>query len=72
MSVIASCAAGAEHALRRRCGFSPSQWAMGKEPRLPTCLVDGTPELPAHDRARTADGAKRCVFASSRQLDRSP
>lgn len=35
--------------LRRRCGFSPNQ-LVGKEPRLPADLVDGTAELSAHDR----------------------
>ena len=42
MRIMAMMVSAAKNTMRRRCGFSPAQWVLGKDPKLPADLVDGT------------------------------
>ena len=78
VKIAVSCTAAAKNFLRRRCGFSPNQWVMGRGPRLPADLVGETQDVSGHSRALESDQlarryrirtAARCAFVEMQNDD---
>ena len=59
MRTMSAMVSGAKNALRRRAGFSPAQWVLGRDPKLPADLVDGTAEVSAHSLACNDEKIRR-------------
>eukprot|EP00959_Pyramimonas_sp_CCMP1952_P207987 4350908-Pyramimonas_sp.AAC.1 len=50
---------GAKNSLRRRAGFSPAQWMLGLDPKMPGDLVDDTANYSAHSLAANDENIRR-------------
>jgi hypothetical protein len=60
MSAI-PCVSQAKNDLRRKAGYSPSQWVLGKLPRLPDCLIDASGNLATHSEILESDALARRI-----------
>ena len=49
----------AKNELRRKSGFSPAQWAFGRNPKIPGDLIDHPEDLASHSQILNGDNFKR-------------
>ncbi|CAK0836030.1 unnamed protein product [Prorocentrum cordatum] len=59
MRTLAIMVSGAKNSLRRRAGFSPAQWVLGRDPKMPGDLVDDTANYSAHSLAANDEKIRR-------------
>ncbi|CAK0847915.1 unnamed protein product [Prorocentrum cordatum] len=59
MRTLATMVSGAKNSLRRRAGFSPAQWVLGRDPKMPGDLVDDTANYSAHSLAANDEKIRR-------------
>ncbi|CAK0843154.1 unnamed protein product, partial [Prorocentrum cordatum] len=59
MRTLAIMVSGAKNSLRRRAGFSPAQWVLGRDPKMPGDLVDDTANYSAHSLATNDEKIRR-------------
>ncbi|CAK0836144.1 unnamed protein product [Prorocentrum cordatum] len=59
MRTLAIMVAGAKNSLRRRAGFSPAQWVLGRDPKMPGDLVGDTANYSAHSLAANDEKIRR-------------
>ncbi|CAK0891483.1 unnamed protein product [Prorocentrum cordatum] len=59
MRTLAIMVSGAKNSLRRRAGFSPAQWVLGRDPKMPGDLVDDTANYSAHSLAAKDEKIRR-------------
>ncbi|CAK0887145.1 unnamed protein product [Prorocentrum cordatum] len=59
MRTLAIMVSGAKNSLRRRAGFSPAQWVLGRDPKMPGDLVDDTANYSAHSLAANDENIRR-------------
>ncbi|CAK0841380.1 unnamed protein product, partial [Prorocentrum cordatum] len=59
MRTLAIMVSGAKNSLRRRAGFSPAQWVLGRDPKMPGDVVDDTANYSAHSLAANGENIRR-------------
>ena len=59
MRTLGIMVSGAKNSLRRRAGFSPAQWVLGRDPKMPADLVDDTANYSAHSLAANDEKIRR-------------
>ncbi|CAK0864559.1 unnamed protein product, partial [Prorocentrum cordatum] len=59
MRTLAIRVSGAKNSLRRRAGFIPAQWVLGRDPKMPGYLVDDTANYSAHSLAANDENIRR-------------
>ncbi|CAK0869680.1 unnamed protein product [Prorocentrum cordatum] len=68
MRTLAIMVSGAKNSLRRRAGFSPAQWVLGRDPKMPGDLVDDTANYSAHSLAANDEKIRCRTTTSSGEL----
>ena len=67
MRTLGITVSGAKNSLRRRAGFSPAQWLLGRDPKMPADLVDDAASNSARGLAANDERGYAGGMLSARQ-----